>query len=736
MPHTGKLARSIILDLAVHDDLAPHDPVAEASWHRAVTRARWVVGRLGPDPDHGGLVFLPGRLDPRNASTSLIDAGECVDALATLARHPRFAGIDAGERIAVHEAIRGCAGTYLAATAGTKAIVNQVLWGAMGLAHACAVFPGEAAWREAVVRAVALAVARQRPDGSWGYEEAPPGAAGRRAGMPADHGSARAHPGVADLTVYYHGRCLAFLHHVIDHVPEADAGGRATAALRRGTSLLLAVRADDGTKSLALEGKRWFWASPFEVGSHAYDAYALARAAERFEDEEAGEAAFASWRSLQARVDAAGAVLAGTGAWPLGDAADLVCRDFHVADLAWVARARHALGPRAPVSPPGWWPGPGTPPPPLGLAGEKPCPLRRGGGPASSRVRVLQFPDAGVVRLEAGGDAAVLRVSKAPCNALWGGAAGGGTVVATATGVCQWRDAPDLPGSIAVRPMGTGLVARGRVAVAGVRRHLVANPPGREGRQLAFGWRVQARAVIAHAGAGFWGAACRLGVGLVMQAWRQAVTPFVEALDDVVTSHWALRTDDEGTAAVAPAAGAPSATWSGVVVPARRDGSVPPWALGVRIRRRISVDPTGVLVVDEVVASGPGHHPGGDTGARGPFDAPTLNPSPAAAGEGRTDARGPGHDLRVDASVPPGASQVFVRHGTGVEVKSGFLSPGQGQGGPWGAEPSWSGEPGEGWRVWQGGATVRAEVRPRRRDTPRPDGKRDGMLEVAYRLGT
>ena len=58
VPHTGKLARSIILDLAVHDDLAPHDPVAEASWHRAVTRARWVVGRLGPDPDHGGLVFL------------------------------------------------------------------------------------------------------------------------------------------------------------------------------------------------------------------------------------------------------------------------------------------------------------------------------------------------------------------------------------------------------------------------------------------------------------------------------------------------------------------------------------------------------------------------------------------------------------------------------------------------------------------------------------------------------
>ena len=41
--------------------------------------------------------------------------------------------------------------------------------------------------------------------------------------------------------------------------------------------------------------------------------------------------------------------------------------------------------------------------------------------------------------------------------------------------------------------------------------------------------------------------------------------------------------------------------------------------------------------------------PGRDAVARGPFDAPTLNPSPAAAGEGRTDARGPGHDKAGDA---------------------------------------------------------------------------------------
>jgi hypothetical protein len=107
------------------------------SWRRAVTRARWIVSRLGPDPEHNGLIFLPGRLDPRNASTSLIDAGECVDALTTLALHGRFRDLSAADQEAIVSGIRACAATYLVATVASKAIVNQVLWGAMGLAHAC-----------------------------------------------------------------------------------------------------------------------------------------------------------------------------------------------------------------------------------------------------------------------------------------------------------------------------------------------------------------------------------------------------------------------------------------------------------------------------------------------------------------------------------------------------------------------------------------------------------------------
>ena len=52
-------------------------------------------------------------------------------------------------------------------------------------------------WTDAVRLALERALDEQRADGSWGYEP-------RRS----EHGG---HPGAADLTVYYHGRCLAFL---------------------------------------------------------------------------------------------------------------------------------------------------------------------------------------------------------------------------------------------------------------------------------------------------------------------------------------------------------------------------------------------------------------------------------------------------------------------------------------------------------------------------------------------
>ena len=730
--HTGKLARSIILDLAAHDALHPgwipprgdaravssvgggtgmggapaalseDSAQAEVAWRRATTRARWVVSRLGVDPEHGGRIFLPGRLDPRNASTSLIDAGECVDALATLALHPRFRELPDAERLAVEGAISDCAGSYLAGTVASKAIVNQVLWGAMGLAHACSVFPDEARWREAVVQAVEAGVDRQRSDGSWGYEQS----------------SAHAHPGVADLTVYYHGRCLAFLTHAIEHVPSADVDGRVSMALRRGVEFLMAVRAPDGTKSLALEGKRWFWASTQEAGSLAYDIYALARAARDHGDATLAEAALASWRTLSARIDAAGAVRAGDGEWPIGDAADAVCRDFHVADLAWVARSVGFLWPKrpAPGDPP---PLPRTKPPEaivLRVCAPTPPPLTLERGARSpSRSAVTRFDAAGIVRLDAGRALAIVRVAKAPCNSQWGGAIGGGTVLATHAGALAWRDGADTPGSVTVRLASPGAIGRVRSAVAGARRYLGANRPGREWRQLAFNLRVLARSVVRHVRHGHPVAAARLAMGVGVQAWRTVARPLIEAINDVATAHWAVSVAPDATVGCSPPPGSPSVWWSGCVEPARRDGHVPAWVRGIRIVRRVEVDDAGVQVVERVEVGHAGH------------------PSRASSSE---DAVWAGHSFGavvVTVNLPVGATHVRVRPDGGVSH---------------GRPPE---EPGTGWHVWQGGAAVRTKVRPRPGwatspsvagdrsipggDRRRPgDGTNDGTLEVAYRL--
>ena len=819
--HTGKLARSIILDLATHDALRPgsmepggdalpptvapatggnperfgdggrgtggapavpsedrpdpayiplrgrtlllRDRLAEAAWRRATTRARWVVARLGIDPEHGGRIFLPGRLDPRNASTSLIDAGECVDALATLALHPRFRELPDAERLAVLGAINDCAESYLAGTVASKSIVNQVLWGAMGLAHACSVFPSPhapgglflpdvARWREAVVQAVEAGVDRQRPDGSWGYEAS----------------SARAHPGVADLSVYYHGRCLAFLRHATQHVPSADVDGRASMALRRGVEFLMAVRAPDGTKSLALEGKRWFWASMQEVGSLAYDIYALARASNDLGDATLAGAALASWRTLCARIDAAGAVRAGDGVLPIGDAADAVCRDFHVADLAWVARSVGFL-----------WPEPRLPAfsedspgaghrevvSSYGGASYKHAsgPASSGGGATpmvtrrtmsrdrdSSRSAVMRFDAAGVVRLEVGRAFAIVRVAKAPCNAQWGGAIGGGTVVATHAGAAAWRDGADTPGSVTVRLASPGAIGRVRAAVAGARRYNEANRFGREWRQLAFTLRVLARSVVRHLRHGHLIAAARFALGVGVQAWRIAGKPLMEAIDDVATAHWAVSVADDATVELTKDGGSRAVWWTGDVEPARRDGHVPVWVRGIRIARRVQVDEAGVQVVERVDVA-PVRSPTYAPSRGSPHESRETSLAAVAcenAGGGSVDGRSFGAVI-VTVNLPVGATHVRVRPDAQLNH---------------GRPPE---EPGTGWHVWQGGTAVRAEVRPGpgwavacasvggkapsvAGDRPIPGGDtrrtgdgtaacasvggNDGTLEVAYRL--
>jgi hypothetical protein len=430
--------------------------------------------------------------------------------------------------------VAGNAGTYLADKVAATTITNQRLWGAMGLATASR-WHREPAWSAAVHGAVARAVDEQRPDGSWGYE---PGAAGRGG-----------HPGAADLTVYYHSRCLAFLWHILDCLPELD-GPRLGDALHRGLDFLAAVITPDGRKPLALEGKRWFWAGEAEAGSNAFDVYALLRGATRFGVPEWRDLAARSWARLVRHQARDGSVVAGAGR----GVPDFVCPTFHTADTAWTAQVLADLPGRDGRD---------------GRDGE-------GTGRAISGVRARAFPQAGVLRLESDRRVALLRTAKGPRNTQWGGAIGGGTLVYagdTSGGddrLRPEREAPETVASYTLYPRRPS----GRVALLRFRR---SDPPGREGRQ----WLFVARLLLAQG----------RPIAASARLWQGYLYPFRWSLADPAGTHWATR------AAVEVLPGG-RVRVSGQ--PARPGGDVPAWAAGVSLTREISLEGDLVRVSDRL----------------------------------------------------------------------------------------------------------------------------------------
>jgi len=388
--HTGKTARTIVINCALHGHTNQ-----ERYLSRAVATALRVVARLAPDPGAGGAwVFFPGLHDPRNNSTNIIDAGECVDALASLLLH-------AGEDLAPHDrqsiehAIRLCCDTYLLTNVIDKPVVNQRLWGAMGLAAASAALD-EPGWVRAVQDSVAGSLAEMRSDGSFAYV--------RDATLLGEG------VGISDLTVYYHSRCVAFARYALRHLGmEAPFDER----LRAGADFLTFVLRPDGAMPLGLEGKRWFWDAEAEVGSAPYGAYVLAA--------DGREALL----PLAGRVAAQSAAALGEGG--LIDATKgepaFVCRLMHTADLAWLARAHGAADlDDLPSNPP--------------TAGRGP--------PAIAS-------DAGVARLESPRALALIRTHKRPSDRLVGGRIGGGGLVYVGNARNNWhnqlgfRSEPDVP---------------------------------------------------------------------------------------------------------------------------------------------------------------------------------------------------------------------------------------------------------------------------------------------------
>ena len=533
--HTARTATSIVVDLALHRATGQ-----DRYWERAQRRARRVVARLVRDPEHGAWVFAPGRLDPYNCSNNVIDSGECARCLGTLLLHADDR-LDAALRERVAEALHRNATTYLTDAVVTKEVTNQRLWGAMGLATAARAL-GEPTWFAAVHASIERSLAEQHADGSFPYHPEP-----ERFGL---------HPGAADVSVYYQARVLTYLWQALAMLGE-DAGTvrePTLAALRRGLDFLAATYTPAGTKCAALEGKRWFWAGPYEVGSHPLDVYALLHGAAQFADNSLStmaEQAYTVWRQHLARM-----VLACRG--PAGRD-DFICPDFHAADASWLAALILAS------------PGGASLPGPNGDVGPNPRPLPCREG-ASPRVRV--FADAGLMRLGTSETVALLRMRKRPANVLYGGGVGGGSLLYVGHKSGGWQDiitpareAPTSPGNLTCWPQ-----RRRRRAAS--RAFLTANRPGRELRQWLFVARIR------------WRQGVFLAAGRAL--WRGWLRPLWHAWDEVYATHWAL----DAAPTLLPNG------MQGTVRPARCDGE--PLA-GVTVRRQVSVE-NGAVRVREAVS--------------------------------------------------------------------------------------------------------------------------------------
>ena len=367
--HTGRSARSIIIDCFLCATTG--DP---QYLNRAESRAVTIANRLTQDPDHGTWIYHPGRLHPANNSNNVIDSGECTDALSTLML--RF-----GDEIAPDlqgpaiEAITRNCESYLLNAVVSKEVTNQRLWGAAGLAAAFSL-TGESSWKAAVVESVERSIDDQNPDGSFPYHPSP-----IRFGI---------HEGAAGVSVYYQSRVLAFATYALSLCGELEKFRR---PLQSGLDFLRAASTPSGYKPLAIESKRWFWAGDMEAGSHPYDIYALAALGknEGIRDEIGVKCA----RLLETQDD--------DGAFrgmPAGDPGFL-CRHFHTADVAWLARACE-------------------------ITDLKPD-FANGALPAGDSVRL--FPNAGLIRMQTPATCALIAARPEPRNVLWGAAADHGEVV-------------------------------------------------------------------------------------------------------------------------------------------------------------------------------------------------------------------------------------------------------------------------------------------------------------------
>jgi hypothetical protein len=379
LEHTGKSACAAIL----FAHLAEHDPEGGKWGAAAVEQGRRLVANLAREGTSACHTFRPGRYDPYNNSNHVIDGGACSDALSELVGR---AGpqLSADDREAFASASLLHARTYLRYAVLDKGIPAQRAWGLTGLAGAFALEPDPELER-AGIEAVGVLEGIQHPDGSYPYH-------------PVEWGGA--HVGASDASAFYQSRVTAFLLFALERMGRDPRDATFAVPLQRGLRFLRALAGPDGIKCGLVEAKPWYWGAEYEVASHPFDVFALARGGQLFGDPALGRAAL---RAFRAWVDHLGPDGVPTSHHPgPGRGRSYQCPLFWAAHACWLARALPELERTA-------------------ARGEP-----EAGGGAGLEIAVTHFPSVDLARIEDGAVVAWVRGRRPGYNVHHGSPHGAG----------------------------------------------------------------------------------------------------------------------------------------------------------------------------------------------------------------------------------------------------------------------------------------------------------------------
>jgi hypothetical protein len=379
LEHTGKSAGVAVLAL----ELSRHED-RERLRAAALEQGRRLVANLVREGDSPCHTFRPGRHDPFNGSNAVIDGGAASDALAALVQGLADV-LPAAERESFAAASLLHARTYLRYAVLDKGIPAQRAWGLTGLAAAHAL-EADPELERAALEAVGVLEGIQHADGSYPYH-------------PLEWGAE--HAGASDVSAFYQSRVSGFLMFALERLGRDPASALFAGPIRRGLDFLAALQGVDGIKVGLVEAKPWYWGATYEVASHPFDVYALARGGRLFGSPRLSTAALRAFRAWVDHLGADGRP-ASHRAGP-GRGRSYQCPLFWAAHAEWIARALPDLE--------------------AALRAGHPRPEPRGGG---IDLSVAWFPQAQVGRIEDGRVTAWVRGARPAYNVHHGSPHGAG----------------------------------------------------------------------------------------------------------------------------------------------------------------------------------------------------------------------------------------------------------------------------------------------------------------------